>query len=121
MTDPINRARQLRKNQSPVEGIFWSQIRNRKVDGWKFRRQVPIGPYFADFVCPDLNLVVELDGGQHGKNLAQIYDAKRTRFIENRGYEVWRVSNLDVLTNLEGVLDGLLLKLNELSLYSKDR
>lgn len=84
------RAKQLRRNMSDAERKFWYRINNNQL-GVKFRRQYPIGPYFADFVCLDKRLVIELDGDQHAKNIE--YDNKRTDFIETRGYTLIRITN----------------------------
>jgi len=100
MDDRVLRARQLRRDQTEVEKLLWSRLRNRQLDGWKFRRQEPIDRFTVDFFCPDAKLVIELDGGQHSAE----NDAERTRMIEACGYLVIRFWNNDVLTNLDGVL-----------------
>ncbi|QJP17404.1 DUF559 domain-containing protein [Starkeya sp. ORNL1] len=100
MDGRISRARRLRKNQTDVERKLWSHLRDRRLDGWKFRRQGPIESYIVDFLCPDAKLVVELDGGQH----AAENDADRTQMIEAHGYLVIRFWNNEVTTNIEGVL-----------------
>jgi very-short-patch-repair endonuclease len=74
--------------------------------GLKFRRQVEIAGYFVDFCCPSRKLVVELDGGQHGKQIA--YDQRRTRLLEAKGYTVIRFWNSEVLDKIEGVPDAIL-------------
>ena len=84
------RAKQLRLNMSDSERKFWYRINNDKL-GVKFRRQYPIGPYFADFVCLEKRLVIELDGDQHVDNIE--YDNKRTHFIESQGFTVIRIAN----------------------------
>ncbi|MDR6954668.1 very-short-patch-repair endonuclease [Ancylobacter sp. 3268] len=100
MNNPIARARRLRRDQTDAEQRLWSRLRNRQLDGWKFRRQVPIDQFTVDFFCPDAKLVVELDGGQHTTEA----NAERTRIIETDGYLVIRFWNNDVLTNTDGVL-----------------
>ncbi|HEX4097083.1 MAG TPA: DUF559 domain-containing protein [Caulobacteraceae bacterium] len=85
-----------------AEARLWLSLRNRKLDGFKFRRQVPIDRYFADFACLEAKLVVELDGGQHAEALA--YDAGRTAVLENAGFHVLRFWNRAVLTEIDGVL-----------------
>ena len=72
-----------------------------------FRRQVPLGPYYADFACHALKLVIEIDGDTHGADDARLYDAARTRFIEAEGYRVIRFTNDEVLSNAEGVFDSI--------------
>ncbi|WP_081852742.1 DUF559 domain-containing protein [Bosea sp. 117] len=100
MSDRIERARRLRRDQTEVEQLLRSHLRDRRLDGWKFRRQAPIDCFFVDFLCPDAKLVIELDGGQHTDE----NDAERTRMIEACGYLVIRFWNNDVLTNIDGVL-----------------
>ena len=98
-------ARGLRRRQTKAETKLWHHLRNRNFDGLKFRRQVPRGPYVADFLCDDAMLIVELDGSQHSENIAA--DQKRTAFLESLGYRVLRFWNVDVMTNLAGVLEML--------------
>lgn len=100
MDGRVLRARRLRRDQTEVERLLWSRLRDRRLDGWKFRRQAPIDRFTVDFLCPDAKLVIELDGGQHTAEL----DAKRTRMIEALGYLVIRFWNNDVNDNIEGVL-----------------
>jgi very-short-patch-repair endonuclease len=95
-------AKQLRRNLTPFEWHFWHAVKNRQLAGSKFRRQVPVGPYVADFLCVTARLIIELDGSQHGD--AADTDAVRTRYLEAQGYRVLRFWNNDVMTNLEGVL-----------------
>ncbi|WP_211259128.1 endonuclease domain-containing protein [Dyella japonica] len=102
----VDRARSLRVGQTDAEQLLWHHLRNRRLQGWKFRRQNEIGLYVVDFVCPDAGLVLELDGGQHGDQL--IYDEARTRKLEEQGYRVLRFWNNDVLTNTESVLEVIL-------------
>ncbi|HEY7315940.1 MAG TPA: endonuclease domain-containing protein [Candidatus Binatia bacterium] len=99
------RARQLRRDQTDAEQRLWANLRDRQLSGAKFRRQHPIGPFVADFCCPQRKLVVELDGGQHAEDVAT--DDKRSRFLEERGYRVLRFWNHDVLQNTEAVLDRI--------------
>ena len=98
----VERARELRKNMTDAERLLWSRLRRRQVHGWRFRRQHPIGPFIADFACPQARLVIELDGGQHA--LAKDEDAARSRWREQSGYRVLRFWNNDVLTQIDAVL-----------------
>ncbi|WGD31804.1 endonuclease domain-containing protein [Ancylobacter sp. WKF20] len=100
MTGKTSRARRLRKDQTDVESLLWSRLRDRRLEGWKFRRQAPVDRYVVDFLCVDAKLVIELDGGQHTAET----DEERTRMIEACGFLVIRFWNNDVLTNLDGVL-----------------
>ena len=105
------RARQLRRNQTEVERQLWQLLRDRRLEGFKFRRQYPIGPYFADFACVAARLVVELDGGQHVDQAR--YDQIRTRYLAASGYRVIRFWNHEVLGARDAVLDEILRVLGE--------
>ena len=96
-----DRARELRRTNTQVEARIWEALRNRKLGGWKWKRQVPWGPYFLDFLCVDAGLVIEVDGGQHADQVA--YDARRTAYLERSGLRVLRFWNTEVLTNRDGV------------------
>ncbi|MCB4771133.1 DUF559 domain-containing protein [Ancylobacter sp. Lp-2] len=98
------RARRLRRDQTDAEMRLWSRLRNRQLDGWKFRRQAPVGRFVIDFLSVDARLVIELDGGQH----AHETDDERTRRIEADGYLVIRFWNNEVNDNIEGVLVRIL-------------
>jgi very-short-patch-repair endonuclease len=100
-------ARVLRKNSTDAERILWSELRDHRLNGASFRRQVPIAGFVADFVCHPANLVIELDGGQHFSNEAEKSDASRTVTIETQGFQVLRFSNHDVMTNRAGVLETI--------------
>jgi len=104
-------AKELRRNQTPEEGRLWQAVKAKRLAGAKFRRQVPIGPYVADFVCVAARLVVELDGSQHGEAVEA--DAERTRYLESKGYRVLRFWNNEVAGNLDGVLRSIELALRE--------
>ena len=101
------RARALRTSSTDAEALLWHHLRDRRLAGYKFRRQRPIGTYFADFACLESALVVELDGGQHVEQA--VYDDERTRFIESQGFRVLRFWNNDVLTQTPVVLEQILL------------
>jgi very-short-patch-repair endonuclease len=97
-------ARTLRRNSTDVERLMWRLLRDRRFAGIKFRRQVPIGPYIADFASIQHRLAVEVDGGQHGG----ASDERRDAFLAARGWRVVRFWNNDVLQNRNGVLERLL-------------
>lgn len=99
------RARQLRRDSTFVERLLWSRLRNRALDGLKFRRQQRIGPYVVDFACLERALIVELDGGQHALDVER--DRRRTAFLDAEGYTVVRVWNHEVTGNLDGVVAAL--------------
>ena len=92
----------MRKNPTAAEQCLWRRLNRRQVFGLKFRRQAPIGKYIVDFVCFEEKFVVELDGGQHKKQVT--YDQERTDWLESQGYRVLRFWNNDVLQNIEGVM-----------------
>ncbi|MBA4173509.1 MAG: DNA methyltransferase [Hyphomicrobium sp.] len=101
-------ARGLRRRQTDAERKLWTGLRGSQLGGLKFRRQVPRGPYIADFVCEKALHVVELDGGQHGEVKGMANDEIRTAYFESLGYSVVRFWNPEVLTNPKGVLDTIL-------------
>jgi len=100
-------ARVLRRNSTDAERLLWSELRNHRLNGAGFRRQVPIEKYVADFVCHAARLVVELDGGQHFFDQAEQLDAQRSAVIEAKGFHILRFSNHDVMTNRSGVLETI--------------
>ena len=102
----INRAKELRKNMTPEERKLWYAINYGKL-GVKFRRQQPIGPYYVDFICQELKLVIELDGEQHVTDEALKYDNKRTDFIQSQGYKLIRISNGYIRKELNSVIEHL--------------
>ena len=87
-----------------VERKLWLAVRDRRLGGFKFRRQVTIGPFIVDFLCVEARLIVELDGGQHGEEV----DARRTSYLEAQGYRVMRFWNNDLIDSFEGVLEAIL-------------
>jgi 2-isopropylmalate synthase len=99
------RARSMRREMTDAERKLWFLLRDRRLNGAKFRRQAPVGPYIADFVCLRRKLIVEADGGQH---FGSKQDAVRDAWLAGEGYFVVRYSNLDILKNPEGVLTDLL-------------
>jgi very-short-patch-repair endonuclease len=103
------RARQLRRSSTDVERRLWAKLRNSQLDGYKFRRQHPVGNYVVDCACEQAGLVVELDGGQHAEAVAA--DAHRTAYLNQRGFRVLRFWNNEVTGNLEVVLDAILAEL----------
>ena len=101
-----NRARELRTNQTSTESILWQHLRNRNLNGWKFRRQTPIGAFIVDFCCHEKWLVVEVDGDTHAER--ERYDANRTAWLESQGYRVIRFSNNDVKEHIDSVVVRIL-------------
>jgi very-short-patch-repair endonuclease len=100
------RVKQLRVNATEPEKVLWDALRARNVGGLKFRRQHPVQPFIADFYCAEARLVVELDGDSH--NCREEYDAQRDKFFHDTGLTVMRVTNRDVVTNIDGVAAAIL-------------
>jgi very-short-patch-repair endonuclease len=98
-------ARRLRRNTTDAERKLWHALRRFELEGSHFRRQVPIGPYVADFACLAVRLVIEIDGSQHGDVEIKTRDDARTRWLESEGYRVLRFWNNDIVQNPQGVLD----------------
>ena len=104
------RARSLRQNMTEAEIRVWQMLRAHRMNGHKFRRQVPIGRYIADFVCHEARLVVEIDGGQHDRSSPQ--ETERSGFLQREGYRILRFWNNEVLANPDGVCETIV---NELA------
>jgi very-short-patch-repair endonuclease len=102
MNPTRSKARQLRRNPTDVERLLWQRLRFWQVDGYKFRRQQPLGEYIVDFVCLQKRLIIELDGGQHAQEVN--YDAVRDAWLRGQGFIILRFWNNDVLKNIDGVM-----------------
>jgi very-short-patch-repair endonuclease len=98
------RARRLRRDATDAEAALWYRLRARSLNGYKFVRQEPIGPYTVDLICRECRLVVEVDGGQHAENPL---DAVREKWLVDHNYRVLRFWNNDVLGNMPGVLETI--------------
>src|SRR5471030_228172 len=96
-------ARQLRSNPTEAEKRLWSKLRLKQIKGYRFRRQVPVGPYIVDFICLAKRLIIEVDGGQHSANIEQ--DLARTAWLESQNFHVLRFWNNEVLGNIEGLYE----------------
>ncbi|MBT6312256.1 MAG: endonuclease domain-containing protein [Alphaproteobacteria bacterium] len=103
----LARARELRRNQTDAERKLWYLLQNRKLGGLKFRRQMPVGCYYADFLCAERWLIVEVDGGQHNGD-ERTRDEARTKELNRIGYQVIRFWNHEVLQNLDGVGEAIM-------------
>jgi very-short-patch-repair endonuclease len=99
------RARELRWNMTDAERRLWALLRRKKLAGFRFRRQAPIGPYFADFFCPKVSLIVEVDGSGHGQDDTHERDEMRTRWLQKHGCRVIRFWNRDVFMRPNEVID----------------
>ncbi|MGD9615267.1 MAG: endonuclease domain-containing protein [Alphaproteobacteria bacterium] len=98
-------ARQLRSASTEAEARLWFALRDRRLAGYKFRRQYPINGFIVDFACTRYKLIVEADGGQHSESLA---DMHRTAALEGQGWKILRFWNNDILSNTEGVIETIL-------------
>ena len=110
-----SRARELRHESAPAEEKLWDRLRNRRLGGYKWRRQQPRAGFITDFYCAECRLVVELDGDSHGDPLAEERDLARTEAIERDGLRVIRFLNPDVLDHLDAVLEVILETCNRLA------
>ena len=99
------RARELRNAATPAERKLWQYLGASRLDGHKFSRQIPLGPYFTDFICRAKRLVIEIDGYSHDGNPAR--DAMRDEYLRSLGYLVMRFTNDDVMNNVEGVVTAI--------------
>jgi very-short-patch-repair endonuclease len=102
----LDRARRLRREMTEPERKLWRFLRERPLVGVKFRRQVPVGNFIADFCCGEHQLIVELDGGQHAEQ--EDADASRSRFLAEKGFRVLRFWNDQVLNGAEFVVEEIL-------------
>jgi very-short-patch-repair endonuclease len=102
--DGTANAKQLRKRMTDAEWRMWFVLRDRRLARFKFRRQVPISPWIVDFICIEVKVIVEVDGGQHGS----VRDLARDADLARKGYRVVHYWNHDVLLNTDGVLNDLL-------------
>ena len=100
-------ARTLRRNQTDAERKLWHHLRDRRLDGWKFRRQHSVGPYVLDLYCAEAKLVAELDGGQHDFDAHRAHDEARTAYLERQGLKVIRFWNNEAMENTMGVLEAI--------------
>jgi very-short-patch-repair endonuclease len=105
-----DRARRLRSVPTDAETKLWYKLRSRRLNGHKFVRQEPIGPYTVDFICRETRLIVEVDGGQHADNARDIV---RDKWLGEHNYRVLRFWNNDVLSNIGGVLGTIVTALEE--------
>lgn len=106
----IRRSRQLRADMTEAERELWRRLGRGQLQGWKFRRQVPVGPYFVDFLCLEARLIVEVDGGQHLELDAE-HDQGRDAWLRSQGFRVVRFWNNQVLGEIEGVLESIMQQL----------
>ena len=104
-------AKSLRRRMTDAETILWSRLRRGQLNGWKFRRQHPVGPFITDFACVEGQLIVEVDGATHASEREIAHDQKRAAYLKSRQFSIYRVWNTDIYENLSGLLDGILAEL----------
>jgi very-short-patch-repair endonuclease len=110
MTHPLRSvAKHLRKQGTDAERLLWNRLRARQIHGLRFRRQEPIGQYIADFLCYEVKMVIEVDGGQHAGQ--KQYDEKRDHWMASQGFRVLRFWDHEVLTNINGVLEKIMVQI----------
>ena len=107
----LQHARENRRHPTPAEDALWKVLRKKNLDGYKFRRQHPMGNYIVDFYCPSKRLVIEVDGGENSEQEEQ--DTKRTHFMQSQGCRVIRFWNNEVLENMDGVVEIILNELHQ--------
>ena len=100
-----DRARELRRPMTPMEKLLWARLRDRRLEGFRFRRQHPAGSYIADFYCASAQLVIEIDGDSHATQ--EQYDQRRTQWFQDNGYRMVRFVNSDVVNNLDSVMEAI--------------
>jgi very-short-patch-repair endonuclease len=114
MTTTILFARNLRNDPTEAERKLWNHLQDKKLSGYRFRRQHSIPPYIADFCCLEKKLILELDGDQHGQEAQKSYDQLRDNFLINKGFVVLRFWNHELLNNMDGVLNSILNQLENI-------
>jgi very-short-patch-repair endonuclease len=113
----IERSRQLRNEMTPAEKYIWARLKNKQL-GYLFYRQKPVGIFIADFYCPHIKLVIEIDGGQHFTKEARKYDRERSAFFVSIKLRVLRFTNKEVLSNITAVLEKIKIRAKMTSLHS---
>lgn len=103
----LTRARTLRREMGDEERVLWMLLRDRRFSDFKFRRQVPLGDYVADFVCFDAKLVIELDGSQHAQPEQAAFDTKRSIVLEEAGFRVLRIWCSDLFKERGAVMQTI--------------
>jgi very-short-patch-repair endonuclease len=109
-----SRRQTLRNNSTEPEQILWYYLKNKNLNGYKFRRQYSVGAYVLDFYCPKIRLGIELDGDSHFTAKAQTYDRIRDKSIKDLGIKILRFTNIDVQENVEAVLEEIMMHLSPL-------
>jgi very-short-patch-repair endonuclease len=113
LTQPRDRARQLRRFSSEAEAFLWRQLRDRAFKGLKFRRQLALGKYIVDFVCLEKRLIIELDGGQHNEEAQRQYDRVRDQWLRSQGFRILRYWNNELFGEWEAIAEAVWKALQE--------
>jgi very-short-patch-repair endonuclease len=100
----LSTARDFRRDSTTAEKRLWEQLRNRKLAGFKFVRKAPVGPYIADFLCLERNLIVEVDGATHSTAAELANDQRRTESLKAKGYRLIRLQNEEVMSGMDQAL-----------------
>lgn len=100
-----NLTKNLRRDQTPWEVKLWYYLRGNRFYGFKFKRQVPLASYIADFCCQEKKLIIELDGGQHAEDAVRKIDLAKEKYLKSKGCKILRFWNNEVSDNIEGVLE----------------
>jgi very-short-patch-repair endonuclease len=108
----LEKRRALRASPTEAEKQIWYKLRKRNINGYKFRRQYSIGPYIADFFCPQAKLAVEIDGNVHNSTDAQEYDKVRDEFMQSIGIQILRFTNSEVENNPEKIVEEIIKAIN---------
>ena len=109
----VSKARILRNNMTRAEIILWSRIREKKINGYKFRRQQIIFDYIVDFYCHDLKLIIEVDGEMHSLPENKKLDSKRDNILKLNGYHIIRLSNVEVETEINSAINKIISYISE--------
>lgn len=112
--ESFEKARELRNRGTPSERLLWERLRNKQLDGYKFRRQHPVSIFIVDFYCHELKFVIELDGEYHLSPQQQAKDMDRTEILRSNGLQVIRFNNDEVETDLNRVLQHIKICIKEI-------
>jgi len=104
-------AKSMRRQPTNAEAVMWAALRGARLQGFKFKRQQPIGAYIVDFVCFELGLIIEIDGGQHAEDVSA--DQHRSRWLQSQGFGVLRFWNNEVIERRDDVLESIIRALRE--------
>jgi very-short-patch-repair endonuclease len=110
----VSNARVLRNNMTRAEIILWSRLREKKINGYKFRRQQPVFDYIVDFYCHELKFIIEVDGEIHSLPEKTNYNSKRDKILKVNGYHIIRLTNLEIETELDSTINKIILYIDKI-------